>query len=117
MADGMAQFFISSVAATDWEPFPVSDVVDGEPDGRVHWLRNEGDGLQAGLFTAQRSRFHYVCPGEETFQLLSGRVTIELEGEPDPVPVGSGDIVSFRKGARSTWTVEEPITEFFVIHD
>lgn len=119
MTTGPAMFFQSHVDAPAREPFPISDVLAGDPDGQVHWLRNESDEdgwFMTGLFTAQPSRFAYVCSGEETFHLLEGKIAIEMEGEADPVVVRRGDIVSFRKGAKSIWTVEEPITEFFVIY-
>lgn len=106
----------SNTKATDYEPFPL-DAVDGNPNGKVHWLKASAEGeplFYAGFFTAEPGTFTYTFGGNETFHLLEGEVRIELEnGErTDMVP---GDVASFPKGHRSTWTIKSPIKKFFVI--
>lgn len=101
----------------DFEPFPIPDVMEGEPDGRVHWLRQEGsDGrlLMAGIFTAQPAKYPYEFPGDETSHILDGRVTVELE-DGTAVELAPGVVVSFERGTKSTWTIHEPFRKFFVV--
>jgi uncharacterized cupin superfamily protein len=113
------QIRMSSVSPDDWEPFPIEDVIHGDPQGRVHWLhQEEGDDrmLLVGVFAAQPARFPYTSMGDETLHVLEGRVTIEVDGL-EPVELAAGDVVSFEKGLASTWEIHEPFKEFFVLSD
>jgi len=111
------QTYVSTDNPTEWEPFPIENVIEGDPDGKVSWLRQEGAGdgmLLAGVFTGQPSKFPYVFAGDETFHVLEGRVTITVEGG-ETVELSKGDIVSFPKGASAVWHIHEPAKKFFVI--
>ena len=69
----------SNVDASDYEPFPL-DAVEGDPNGRVHWLKSSAEGepmLYAGLFTGEPSVFSYTFGGNETFNVLEGEVTLD----------------------------------------
>jgi len=104
---------VSNVSAEQYEPF----LHDGEAFGEVHWLRTEsgGDGmLYAGLWKHPPADFPYLFPGDETFQVLDGEVTIDAEGG-DSVTLRPGDIASFAKGQSSTWHITKPFKKFFVI--
>lgn len=108
---------VSVESPDDWEGFPLPNVISGDPDGRVHWLRQEGNGdgiLLTGMFSAQESVFPYEFIGDESLHLLEGAVTVELEGKGN-VELAAGDIASFPKGARSVWHVRAPMKKFFVI--
>jgi uncharacterized cupin superfamily protein len=107
----------STDAASDFEPFPLEEVLEGRPDGHVHWLRkgSAGEGqLYAGIFTGMPSVFRYRFAGDETFHVIEGKLTIEVEGA-SAVHLSPGDIVSFPKGAQSVWHVHEAFKKFFVI--
>jgi hypothetical protein len=102
---------------SEFEPFPLPEVSEGEPDAQVHWLRKEGtDGttLMVGVFTANPSRFGYAFETDETIHILDGRVRIELDSG-DVVELQPGDIASFPKGEHATWEILEPFREFFVL--
>lgn len=104
---------VSNVATSEYEPF----VHEGEPFGDVHWLRvgSGGEGvLYAGLWTHEPADLPYVFPGDETFHVLGGEVTIDVEGG-DSVTLREGDIASFTKGQTSTWHITQPFKKFFVI--
>lgn len=104
---------VSSIAATDYEPF----MVEGEQVGTVHWLRTESGGegvLYTGLWQCEPREIPYVFPGDETFHVLEGSVRIELE-DGGSVDLKQGDIASFTKGQKSTWTITSPFKKFFVI--
>lgn len=102
----------------DYEPYDGFDaVLAGDPAGAVAWLRTAsgGDGvLYAGMFTVAPSTFRYAFAGDETVHVLEGDVEISLDGGPS-VRLRPGDIASFPKGARSTWTVVAALKKFFVI--
>lgn len=104
----------SSVEAENYEPF----LHEGKETGEVSWLRTESGGegmLLAGLWRAEPMTVEgYTFVGDETLQVLKGRVTIEVEGQA-PVELGAGDTASFRKGTKSVWHVTEPFQKFFVI--
>ena len=90
----------STDAPTEFEPFPLPEVLDGDPRGQVHWLRTAGSGeatLMAGIFVGQPSRFRYTFETDETFHVIEGRVTIVLDSG-DSVTLGPGDIASFPQG-------------------
>lgn len=104
---------VSRVDVQTFEPF----VVEGQQFGEVHWLRKDSSGagmLLTGLWMHGPATFRYVFPADETFHLLEGRVRIAVDGMT-PVDLLPGDIVSFRQGQESTWTIEERIRKFFVI--
>lgn len=108
----------STVDAETYEPFHGFDaVLEGDPAAAVSWLRttSAGDGvLYTGLFVAHPSRFRYTFAADESFHVLAGQVSIELD-DGETVHLHQGDIASFPKGAGSTWTVTEPLKKFFVI--
>jgi uncharacterized cupin superfamily protein len=107
-----------TVAAARYEPFRAFDeVVSGDPAAEVAWLRTESAGegmLYTGMFRVRPSVFRYTFAGDESFHVLAGAVEIAVDGG-ECTALGSGGIASFPKGARSTWTVHEPLTKFFVI--
>jgi uncharacterized cupin superfamily protein len=108
----------SNVRATDYEPFPL-DAVEGDPNGKVHWLKASAEGepmLYAGLFTGEPSVFTYTFGGNETFNVLEGEVRVELDSG-ETVDLSPGDLVTFPKGAASTWYVKSAFKKFFVISE
>ena len=104
---------VSNIATQQYEPF----IAAGQPFGEVHWLRTASGGagqLFTGLWKHGCATFDYVFPGDETFQVLEGTVSISIAGG-QTVDLGPGDIVSFAKGQASTWTIKTPLKKFFVI--
>jgi uncharacterized cupin superfamily protein len=101
---------------SDYEDFPL-EVIEGDPQGKVHWLRTStgGDGqLLTGMFTAQPSKVKYTFIGDESLHLMEGRVTVEME-DGEQFTVSAGEVAAFPKGANSVWTIHEPMKKFFVI--
>ncbi|MSR60135.1 MAG: DUF861 domain-containing protein [Planctomycetaceae bacterium] len=104
---------VSNIGTQQFEPF----LSAGVPFGEVHWLRTESGGegrLFAGLWKHDCATFDYVFPGDETFHVLEGSISITIAGG-ETVELGPGDIVSFAKGQASTWTIRSPFKKFFVI--
>lgn len=113
----MTRTFATSVDGSDFESFvlPSEDILEGQPNARVHWLRPEGHGSQiAGVYRCDPAVFRYTWEADETIHVLEGRVRIEVEGGPN-LELGVGDIASFSAGDRGVWNVLESFCELFVL--
>jgi uncharacterized cupin superfamily protein len=103
--------WIANIKDAKFEPYEA---------GRVHWLRREEDGgrrVWAGIWEVAPDEMPpgtlHESENDETFHLLSGSLRLEIE-DGETLELGTGSIVSLRKGTRARWTVLEPIREFFV---
>jgi uncharacterized cupin superfamily protein len=109
--------YLSNVDATEWEPFEVGD---GRVIGEAHFVRADEDGsFYAGLWRMPGGEvpepFEYEIAMNETIHVLEGSVQIEVTGGPT-VELKAGDIVSFRAGTSTRWTMREvPFRELFVL--
>lgn len=92
------------------EPFDVAreDLIEGDPKGRVAWLREN----ISGIFEADASKYQHVWPSDETVIVLEGSVTVEI-GD-DRIELGPGDSASFKKGDKGIWHLHAPFREFFI---
>jgi uncharacterized cupin superfamily protein len=61
------------------------------------------------------AEYNYLFPGDESFQVLEGSVSIELVDTWQRVELKADDIASFDKGTRSVWRFDEPFKKFTVI--
>jgi uncharacterized cupin superfamily protein len=107
------QVHLSKLSTKDYQPF----VYEGKTVGEVHWLRDTAAGqgvLFAGLWKCGPTTFDYTFPGDETMQVLEGELNIKM-ANGETVTLKSGDIASFAKGLKSTWTITSPFHKFFVI--
>jgi uncharacterized cupin superfamily protein len=59
--------------------------------------------------------FEYNFPGDESFLVVTGVVRITLAETGETIEFHEGDVASFPKGTRSTWTIVEPIVKFTVV--
>jgi uncharacterized cupin superfamily protein len=113
----MSPAFKSSIDGSGFEPYeiPEEDVLEGEPNARIHWIRPEGNGSQAvGIYRGDPASFRYSWETDETVHVLEGSVRVELE-DGDTVELGVGDIASFTAGGRGVWHILEPFCEVFVL--
>ena len=106
--------YAKSTTSTDsYEPFMLGDKQAGE----VHWLtqtNSSGQPTYSGLWRCEPMTFEYEFPGDEIFQVLQGNLLVEiLDG--NEVNLQEGDIVSFNKGIKSTWKIQNSFKKFFVI--
>lgn len=62
----------------------------------------------AGTFTATREGYTEICT------ILSGSVTLEVEGE-EPAFFGPGDIMVMPSGWKGTWVVHEDLRKHYTI--
>ena len=109
----MKNYTKSTTSTDDYEPFMVGDKQAGE----VHWLtttNSSGEATYSGLWRCKPMTFEYEFPGDEMFQILQGNLLVEIAGE-ESINLQTGDIVSFDKGIKSTWTVQSSFKKFFVI--
>lgn len=103
----------SSISTDIYEPFMVADKQAGE----VHWLtqkNSSGAPTYSGLWRCEPMTFEYEFPGDEIFQVLQGELSVAmLDG--DTIELKEGDLISFAKGIKSTWTIKSSFKKFFVI--
>jgi len=107
------EYLKSTITATDYEPFMNGD----EQAGEVHWLGTENSSGQAtytGLWKCDPFTFEYTFPGDEFIQVLEGKLLIEF-ADGGSVTLVAGDIASFDKGLKTTWTIQESFKKVFVI--
>ena len=103
----------STVSTDTYEPFMVEDKQAGE----VHWLtqtNSSGQPTYSGLWRCEPMTFEYEFPGDEIFQVLQGNLLIETS-DGENIDLQKGDIISFNKGIKSTWTIQSSFKKFFVI--
>lgn len=103
----------SSVNTDAYEPFMVGDKQAGE----VHWLSQtnaQGVITYSGLWKCDPMTFEYEFPGDEIIHVLEGDLLIEIDGQDD-ITLTTGDIASFDKGVKCTWTIQNTFKKFFVI--
>ena len=109
----MSTYTKSSLSTDNYEPFMVGDKQAGE----VHWLTTEnsaGAPTYSGLWRCEPMTFDYEFPGDEIFHIIEGSLSIQL-ADGDTINVTAGDIISFDKGVKSTWTINNSFKKFFVI--
>ncbi|MFK8027137.1 MAG: cupin domain-containing protein [Gammaproteobacteria bacterium] len=109
----MSTYTKSSLSTDNYEPFMVGDKQAGE----VHWLSTEnsaGAPTYSGLWRCEPMTFDYEFPGDEIFHIIEGSLSIQL-ADGDTINVTAGDIISFDKGVKSTWTINSSFKKFFVI--
>lgn len=77
------------------------------------WVGGTGDKIDtglwectAGVFTAERIGYTEICT------ILSGRVTLEVEGA-EPEEFGPGDIMVMPSGWKGVWRVHEPLRKHY----
>jgi uncharacterized cupin superfamily protein len=108
MAEHGDGIFVSRIEADDWE-------LDEETGGLVHFLRAD-DNVQAGLWKPGPLAgvpIELTLAAHETFLVLNGSGQIEVDGAP-PLQLEPGMMVSLRKGARTTWLVDEAFKELWI---
>ena len=64
------------------------------------------------IWEKEVSTFPWEYDADETCYILEGRVTITPEGG-EPVEIEAGDLVTFPKGMRCTWTIHEPVRKHY----
>lgn len=74
----------------------------------------EGATLAVGLWRSDPQTFPYPFNADETIHALEGELVIDLESG-EKVTLGPGDVASFTKGTKSTWTVAQPFKKLFII--
>ncbi len=103
----------TTVTTASWEPCITSD---GRTIGEAHWIRRRGEGRQrVMLWRCEPMTFDYEFPGDESFHVLEGEVQIALKDTDKTIVLRSGDVASFTKGTRSTWTILARFKKFTVV--
>jgi uncharacterized cupin superfamily protein len=93
------------------EPLPAGKAVAGQPRAGVVLVPG-ALGLGVGVWEHSTGTSTDV-EVDEVFVVLCGRATIEVAGGPT-LEVGPGDLCVLEAGARTRWTVHEPLRKVFV---
>jgi uncharacterized cupin superfamily protein len=100
------------------EPLDPAQVLAGTPatSGAVLWASADGR-IVRGVWRCTAGTVTDV-EQDELFVVLEGRATIEVEGGP-VLEVAPGTVAVLERGARTTWTVHEPLLKAYQItlHD
>ncbi len=112
----MSSFLIGvTTAALEADPLDPDQIVAGHPEVSHRLVDSSGDGrVQRGIWQ--------ITPGvvtdteaDEMFVVLTGRATIELLDSGTTLRVGPGDMVVFREGEHTRWTVHETLRKVYQI--
>ena len=100
------------------EPLDPAQVVAGDPRtwGTVLWESPDGR-IVRGVWRCTAGTVTDV-EQDELFVVIEGRATIEVDGGP-VLEVSPGSVCVLERGARTTWTVHEPLLKAYQItlHD
>jgi uncharacterized cupin superfamily protein len=101
--------FVSKASTVGWEPDP--DVPGSEMHELVH-----RDGVWAGLtrFTGSDGPVMWTPEQREVALILEGSVRIEVAGG-DALELEAGDLFSLPPGIDTTWHVNAPFKEMWVL--
>ncbi len=112
----MAELPVAAIhaATAELEPDPLDpdQVIAGDPQTSAAVLATTPAGGESGVWRCTPGTFRDV-EADETFVVLSGRATIEWEG--DSLDVGPGDVCALAAGTETVWTVHETILKGFRI--
>ena len=109
--------FVLEVAALELGPasaLPAAQVLEDEPAVAERTLATSADGRrETGVWE--------ISPGvstdveaEETFVVISGRATVEIEDGPT-LELAPGVVGAFPAGARTTWRVTETLRKVYTV--
>ena len=107
-----------AVRAADLELEPEaldpSQVLSGSPvtSGAVLWESTDGR-IVRGVWRCTAGTVTDV-EQDELFVVIEGRATIQVEGGP-VLEVAPGSVCVLERGARTTWTVHEPLLKTYQI--
>ena len=108
----------TNAADADWQTMtlPAYDLLDGDPQIRVHWLkqtRANEPSYGSGLRRLQPAKFRWLFAGNESLHIMAGRATITTD-DGTITEIAVGDLVFFPMNTPSVWQVQEELTLFFV---
>lgn len=93
------------------QPVPADQVAAGAPT-TGHAVVATGTPVEVGVWEHTTGSSTDV-EAEEVFVVLTGRATVEVEDGP-VLELGPGSIGVLAAGARTTWTVHEPLRKVYV---
>jgi uncharacterized cupin superfamily protein len=103
-------------AALDSYPPVREEVIEGDLDMRAAFLWVSEDRTAAtGIWQCPPVKLSLVHPFDETFVVLSGRITVTPEGE-EPKVMGPGDAIVLPHESVNVWEIHETVTKVFSVH-
>ncbi|EPG73661.1 PF05899 family protein [Leptospira fainei serovar Hurstbridge str. BUT 6] len=114
---GNSIVFMEAMDLSDSVPYPIAEIIEGNPDAKIKVLRTKGarTNLQhVSVISAQPSKFHYKFQYDEAFQLIHGHLTILLDSG-EQIEMRPGDILTVPAGHDSIFEIYEPSLKFVVV--
>lgn len=109
---------VGNVADVELEPeeFAPGQVLEGTPKmmSRDVYVSTD-ERVFSGIWSVTPGKYRDHMDGDETFVVLSGRMTVEPEDGGPPFEVKAGDVCVFAAGYRSVWTIHETIVKGYRI--
>ena len=103
-------------AELDSYPPVREEVIEGELDMRAAFLWMAEDRTAAtGIWQCPPVKLSLVHPFDETFVVLSGRLTVTPEGG-EPRELGPGDAIVLPYESVNVWEIHETVTKVFAVH-
>jgi uncharacterized cupin superfamily protein len=94
------------------DPLDPGQVIAGDPQVSALPIL-DGEELAVGIWEHSAGESTDV-EADEVFVVVSGRATVEVDGGPT-LELAPGVVGVLAKGARTTWTVHEPLRKVFQI--
>jgi uncharacterized cupin superfamily protein len=117
-APAVDRLFVAAAHELELTPWPGTNetVLDGTLQMRLRVLWASADGTAAnGIWQADPVRLRLLHPFDETFVVLSGRMTVAPDGS-EPQTMGPGDVITLPEGVSCEWTIHETVTKLFAIY-
>jgi uncharacterized cupin superfamily protein len=105
---------VADLVLDDGDPLDPATVIQGAPQvsEALLWASDDGRILR-GVWQITEGTVTDV-EQDELFVVIDGRATIEVEDGPT-LEVGPGDMAVLARGARTRWTIHEPLRKVFQI--
>ncbi len=96
----------------DWGPLDESTGPAMQTSGLTLW--SDEAGSDTGIWECTPGPSRWKLETNELVHVLSGSMTVTADGA-EPVEVGPGDVVLFRKGWEGTWDIHETLRKVYAI--
>ena len=92
---------------------PADWILEGSPSPRMRMMTCSQDfTLMSGIWHCSAGRFYFHYNSDETVHLISGGVTVTVDGHSERL--GPGSSAFFPRGIVALWEVDDHVHKYFV---